>query len=87
MSLGQEAERVERATDGRLTVNNDRDAAKELKHTADIVTVPVQRMNMPARHTQFGGRPTVVRRRLGLKRTVLNDRSHHADEWQRKFQE
>jgi len=34
--VGQEAERIEIATDGGLTVTNDRDAAKELKHTADI---------------------------------------------------
>jgi hypothetical protein len=39
--VGQEAERVESRTDGRLTVTTTRDAAKELKHTADIVTVPV----------------------------------------------
>jgi hypothetical protein len=34
MSLGQEAERVEIATDGRLTVTTD--TAKELEQTADI---------------------------------------------------
>jgi hypothetical protein len=36
MSLGHKAERVESATDGRLAVTTI-DAAKELKHTVDIV--------------------------------------------------
>jgi hypothetical protein len=36
MSLGQEAEKVESATDGRLTVTTIAMPPKELNHTADI---------------------------------------------------